>query len=438
MDLRGKKRAVVLGLGAFGGGVGVTRWLTEQGLDVVVVDQLPVEKLERSISQIADLSAGGRLRLDLGREDLPPCGEDDLVVINPAVKTPWLRADIASARESGAWVTTEIELTVRAIADRISAAGDLVAITGSMGKSTTTAMIGEGLKSAGRRTWIGGNLGGSLLGEVGTMDRGSSVVLEISSAMLWWLEECEVFRPRIGVVTNCAPNHVDWHGSLEEYQRCKKILPMRVRARGTAVLGESVGDWGISEGAQRMVVSCAQRVPGLATPGRHNEMNAACALSACAALGCDAERAIAGIRAFPGLPHRLQFVGTARGARWYNDSKATTPEATVLAVRALREAGMDRIHLIAGGYDKKISLAAIADLAGELASLAGIGTTGAVVCAGRGQVCGTLEKAVEWIGPRVKGGDAVLLSPGCASWDQFTNFEERGERFTALARGDGR
>ncbi|MCL4221585.1 MAG: UDP-N-acetylmuramoyl-L-alanine--D-glutamate ligase [Phycisphaerales bacterium] len=434
MDLREKKRAVVLGLGAFGGGVGVTRWLAGQGLDVVVVDQLPAEKLQRSIAGIADLAAAGRVRLDLGRDDLPPCGPGDLVVINPAVRTPWLRTDITAARNSGAWVTTEIELTVRAVAHRIGEQADLVAITGSMGKSTTTAMIGAGLKATGRRAWIGGNLGGSLLGQVGEMDPASAVVLEISSAMLWWLEACEVFRPRVGVVTNCAPNHVDWHGTLQGYQRCKQILPMRVRAGGTAVLGENVGNWSITDGARRVVVSGAQRMPGLATPGRHNEMNAACALAACVALGCDAAGALSGIAAFPGLPHRLQFVGTARGARWYNDSKATTPEATVLAVRALREAGMDRIHLIAGGYDKKVSLAAITALAGELASLAGIGATGEAVCASRGQVCGTLDRAVEWIGPRVRQGDAVLLSPGCASWDQFANFEERGQRFADLAR----
>lgn len=438
MDLRGKERAVVLGLGAFGGGVGVTRWLSEQGLDVTVVDQLPAEKLGGSIARIADLTGAGRVRLDVGRDDLPVCGASDLVVVNPAVKTPWLRADIAAARQAGSWVTTEIELTVRAVVDRIGRAGDLVAITGSMGKSTTTAMIGEGLKQARRKAFVGGNLGGSLLGVVSTMERASAVVLEISSAMLWWLEDCEVFRPRVGVVTNCAPNHVDWHGDLDDYQRCKKILPMRVRTGGTTVLGESVGDWAIAEGARRVVVSGEQRVPGLATPGSHNEMNAACAFAACAALGCDAEQAIAGIRAFRGLPHRLQFVGTAHGARWYNDSKATTPQATVLAVRALREAGIDRIHLIAGGYDKKVSLAAITDLVDGLASLAGIGTTAATVCAGRGEVCGTLAKAVKWIGPRLREGDAVLLSPGCASWDQYTNFEERGEQFEALVREAGR
>lgn len=438
MDLRAKKRAVVLGLGAFGGGVGVTRWLAEQGLEVVVVDQLPAEKLSGSIARIADLAGAGRVRLDLGREELPGCTGDDLVVINPAVRTPWLRADIAAAQRTGAWVTTEIELTVRAIVERIGPGGDLVAITGSMGKSTTTAMIGAGLKNSGRQAFIGGNLGGSLLGEANAMERGSGVVLEISSAMLWWLEDCEVFGPRVGVVTNCAPNHVDWHGSLDDYLRCKQILPRRVRAGGTMVLGEGVGAWAIAEGARRVVVSSRQRVPGLSTPGRHNEMNAACALAACAALGCDGERALAGIRAFPGLPHRLQFVATVRGARWYNDSKATTPEATVLAVRALREAGIERIHLIAGGYDKKVSLTAISDLAGELASLAGIGTTAQAVCAGRGQVCETLERAVEWIGPRVSAGDGVLLSPGCASWDQYTNFEERGERFAALAREAGR
>lgn len=438
MNVCERSRAVVLGLGAFGGGVGVTRWLARQELHVVVVDQLPQDKLAASIAQIADLIADGRVTLDLERDDLPSTGAQDLIVINPAVRKPWERADIERARRSGAWVTTEIELTVRALRERLSVHASLIAITGSMGKSTTTAMIGEGLRAGGRQTWVGGNLGGSLLGSIEQMPRDAAVVLEISSAMLWWLEHCEAFEPDVCIVTNCSPNHVDWHGSEAEYARCKQILPMRVRASGTAILGEGVQDWNVTPGAHRVIISSAERVTGLRTPGRHNEINAAGALAACEAVGVRPAQAIEGIRNFPGLPHRLQYAGQFRGAHWYNDSKATTPEATTLAVRALREAGLHRIHLIAGGYDKGVSLAAIADLAPDLASLAGIGKTGAAVCARGGQICGTLDRAVAWIGERVRDGDAVLLSPGCASWDQFTNFEQRGDLFCALAREAGR
>lgn len=437
MDVRERSRAIVLGLGAFGGGVGVTRYLAGLGLDVLVIDRLPADRLKVSIERIADLIASGRVSLALGHDVLPETNARDVVVINPAVKKPWERGDIERARASGAWVCTEIELTLRAVRARLGDHADVVAVTGSMGKSTTTAMIGEGLRAAGRQTWIGGNLGGSLLTSVEQMSEGAAVVLEVSSAMLWWLEACDAFAPRVGVVTNLVPNHIDWHGSEQEYRRCKQVLPARIDTGGTAVLGQSVADWPTPDGVRRVIVGGEHRVSGLRTPGRHNALNAAYALAACEALGVDGGRAVEGVRTFAGLPHRLEYVATAGGARWYNDSKATTPEATLLAVEALREAGHERIHLIAGGYDKGVALHAISRLAGQLASLAGIGATAGQVCCEGGTVCRTLSQAVAFIRERVRPGDAVLLSPGCASWDQFTNYEERGECFRELVHKVG-
>ncbi|MFA6045452.1 MAG: cyanophycin synthetase, partial [Phycisphaerales bacterium] len=144
-------------------------------------------------------------------------------------------------------------------------------------------------------------------------------------------------------------------------------------------------------------------------------------------------------KSFPGLPHRLQLVGLVRGVPCYNDSKATTPEATLLAVKAMHESGL-RVHLIAGGYDKHSDLAPVAALAGELAGLYTIGATGpaiATAAGGSAQECGTVAAATAAALASAKPGEAVLMSPACASWDQFDNYEQRGELFAALIKQAG-
>lgn len=435
MDVRERHRAVVLGLGTFGGGVGAVRFLARQGLDVLVLDRAKNERLADSIGTIADLIDSGQVSLSLECDQVPRLCARDVLVVNPAIPKPWLRPDISRARAEGAWVTSEIELTLWALRDKLGTEFDLIAVTGSAGKSTTTAMIGQALKACGRETWIGGNIGGSLLDSIEHIGTNAAIVLELSSAMLWWLEKCPACAPRVGVVTNCTPNHLDWHGSYPEYERCKRILAMWVRPGGRVVLGPTLADWPTAVQAERVVVNSDERISGLRIPGRHNELNAMLALAACEGLGADPARALQGVRTFAGLPHRLQLVHAHADVCWYDDSKATTPEATVLAVRALREAGYKRIHLIAGGYDKGVSLDAISALSDELVTLAGIGQTAQAVCSRGGQVCDTLERAITYIRPRALAGDAVLLSPGCASWDQFTNYEQRGDRFAALARG---
>jgi UDP-N-acetylmuramoylalanine--D-glutamate ligase len=432
------KRVTVMGLGRFGGGLGVTRWLVSRGADVLVTDLEPADKLAESVAKLNDLVDAGAVTLRLGEHNVSDFTTRDLVVANPAVARPWDNRFLRAAIAAKIPVTTEIELLVRRLPDRRRTLG----ITGTAGKSTTASLIAHILKECGQRVALGGNIGGSLLGE----DlRDTWVVLELSSFQLHWLA---AWSPHVAVVTNLSSNHVDWHGTMDHYAASKRILLDSQEPGDAAIFGDpGVAEWRTREGVQRTLVGPDHGIEGLSLPGAHNRINAACAVEAVIALGIPGlrrEPAAAAARTYKGLPHRLQLVHTARGIRFYNDSKSTTPEATSLAVATL---GSDaphaghpaHVHLIAGGYDKGSNLKPIAEHARHLRGLYTIGATGdaiADLAAHPADVfrCGTLEKAVETAAARARPGDAILLSPGCASWDQFANYEQRGDRFTALAK----
>ena len=460
------KRVTVMGLGRFGGGIGVTRWLAGQGARVVVSDIDPHEELTGAIAQIQDLVDQGLVTLKLGGHTLDEFTQTDMVVANAAVAKPWENRFLLASEAAGVKVTTEIVLMLERLATRRSR---LIGITGSVGKSTTTAMIHHALASVmgspaggGARVVLGGNIGGSLLGELSQLPEDAFVVLELSSAMLYWIERCmgtssgsgRGWSPGVAVVTNIAPNHIDWHGSKEHYVESKKHLIRHQRGGDVCVLGESVRDWAALSPARCVPIDARNFTGELSVPGEHNRVNAAGALAACSAAAREADPVLfaRAIRAFPGLAHRLQLAvevrreGAAGGpVRYYNDSKSTTPESTLRAVEAVAGVpgvGRARIHLIAGGYDKGADLSAIGRLARELAGLYCIGATGEAI-AKLGQESGgsekivrrgTLAEAMQAVAERVRPGDAVLLSPGCASWDQYTNFEERGDEFVHLAR----
>ncbi len=461
MNFDGAK-VTVMGLGRFGGGVGVTKWLVEQGAQVLVTDLEKAEALKDSVAQIESLVQRGCVTLRLGEHNVSDFTTCDCVVANPAVPKPWDNRFLRAASAAGVRVTTEIGLLV----SHLPRGAVSIGITGSAGKSTTSAMVHHILKSTGRRVVLGGNIGGSLLGAIGKeIVDGTFVVLEVSSAMLHWMEvEKVAWRPRVGVLTNITNNHSDWHGTFEDYKASKLHLVGRVertlvtgetdasvlaevnsalRARSGPADGDGAGVPSLLHLAHRDGVS------GLRLPGEHNRLNAAMAVAAACAADATLSRAeaIAEVRTFGGLPHRLQFVKEVKGARWLNDSKCTTPEAALLAVAAFEEAGecgASRVHLIAGGYDKGSDLSPVANLATKVAGLYTIGKTGPTVAAkakvaAKGNVfeCGELDVAVETIAGRVKPGDVVLLSTACASWDQFENYEKRGELFCRLVEGMG-
>lgn len=442
-DVNGR-RVTVMGLGRFGGGVGVVRWLAANGARVLVTDLDRAERLVKSIRQVEDLVAAGSVRLRLGGHARGDFVDTDLVVANPAVARPWENEFLRAAEGAGVEVTTEIALALAGLPARARTIG----VTGSVGKSTTTAMIGHALERLGNRVAVGGNLGGSILARERAITGEDWVVLELSSAQLYWLERTLRWSPAIAVVTAFAENHLDWHGSVEHYRESKGAI---LRHQGTgevAVFGPGLDDWQArcKPGVTICAVGAEDFVGPLAVPGRHNRVNAAVAAEVCrAALGdVTRERVKKALAGFAGLDHRLQLVEVRAGVRYYNDSKSTTPESLRTAVEAvcdLPEVKESRVHLIAGGYDKKGDLAGIAALGGRLAGLYTIGTTGpkiAAMASGRAMPCETLARAMEAIRARARGGDVVLLSPGCASWDQFTNFEERGEEFCRLVREGNR
>ncbi len=402
------QRVTVMGLGRFGGGTGVTRWLADNGARVTVTDLQPRSRLAEPLREIAPYVDDGRVLLHLGGHRDSDFVECDRVVVNPAVPRPWDNPFLRAARAAHVPLTTEIGLVVERVAR-----GRVIGITGTAGKSTTAAMIHHIFADIGRRAHLGGNIGGSLLTRLGEIEPDDWSVLELSSAMLWGLAP---WSAHVAVMTNLRPNHLDWHGSMRHYQRCKEAI-FRNQQRGDIALREADarGDGPIC----------------LTVPGRHNQANARLAIATAVRIGLDGAAATEALADFRGLPDRLQLVAEQHGRRFFNDSKATTPEATRVAVAAFDDP--TAVHLLAGGYDKKIDLAAIVELAPKLAGLYTLGATGRslaeAVRGGHAEYCETVENAVTRARARMKTGDVLLLSPGCASWDQFDNYRQRGMAF---------
>ncbi len=424
------KQALVMGLGRFGGGLGVTRYLLRQGARVVLNDQASEEELSTSL---ADLGNQTGLSLALGHHSPRLLEDIDLLVVNPAVPRPWENAFIEAAVDKGIRVTTEIEIAYRQLNP-----DQIIAITGSAGKSTTCAMTHHALASNGLHSILGGNIGGSLLDRLGEISNDTTIVLELSSAMLYWLWGRELesppSHPAVSCVTSFNANHLDWHGGLEHYHASKKhILCKKKRA----VLPESLASWAYPN---TRIVTKDHIIHGCEIPGSHNAMNAALAHACIQELHPQLEESeiVNAIRSFSGLPHRLNRCFEHNGVVYFDDSKSTTPQATLLAVDALQTlAPRNRVHLIVGGYDKGADLTSLAKLATELAGLYCIGTTAESIVSNahrNAYLSQNLETAMQQIHSRAERGDLVVLSPGCASWDQFDNYEVRGTRFIQLAK----
>lgn len=469
LSLRGK-RITVMGLGRFGGGVGVTRYLVAQGADVVLTDSLSAEDLRDSLAQLAGLG----FRTRLGGHDTKDFTDADLIVVNPAVDQR-ANAYLDAARARGVPTTSEMRLLIDAL--RARNANRTVGITGSAGKSTTTAMISHILdKTLSRseapagtapaeppRVWTGGNLGGSLLAQLPRIRPHDWIVLELSSFMLEDMRHARLasagdadprlrlrdlgawrpWSPHIAVVTNLANNHLDRHGTMEAYALAKQEVFENQSSHDHAIVGSPIFRNLLTPRTSRVTwldtFTNGAKTPEikLLIPGSHNVTNARLAIDTAVAAGIDRADAAAALADFAGLPHRLQFVCEHAGVRYFNDSKATTPDSAELGLRSF-EPGI--VHLIAGGYDKKSDLTPFARLAGERCrAIYTIGATGDAIASAAQSVAGasgcevvragTLDAALAATVTRVRVGDVVLLSPACASYGQFTHFEARGAAF---------
>jgi UDP-N-acetylmuramoylalanine--D-glutamate ligase len=379
-------KALVYGLAR--SGQAVARRLNEQGDDVVLVDR----------------SLGNELELQL-------LDGVDVLVKSPGV--PGERPLVTIARERGVPVWSEIEMAWRLLPTETK----LVGVTGTNGKTTTTELLGAMFRAAGRDVAVAGNVG-TPLASVRSADW---VVCELSS---FQLEDVQTLACDVAVLLNLEPDHLDRHGSFEAYRDAKLRIFERARAR---IVPRGMGLDGIEFSADDLLPA----EPLLR--GVHNRENAAAATAAARATGIEDDAIAHGLREFPGVPHRLELVAEARGVRYVNDSKATNVAA---AKRALAAYADEPVHVILGGSLKSEDFRPLADAIGpNVRSVHLIGEAaaqlGAVV---PGHDDETLERAVAHAAAEAQPGDVVLLSPACASYDQFEDFEQRGEEFRRLSR----
>jgi UDP-N-acetylmuramoylalanine--D-glutamate ligase len=435
------RRATIMGLGHFGGGLAAARWLARQGAVVTVSDAADEAALADAL---AELKHEPITALHLGGHREDDFRAADLIVVNPAVHpdNPYLQI----ARDFGVQLTSEMGLFLAACPARV------VGVTGSNGKSTTAAMTAAILQADGRRGWLGGNIGGSLLDRLPEIGREDWVVVELSSFQLWHrshepsppapLPERERGEIHVAIVTNCTANHLDWHGSMEHYIASKQRILTGQTQDDLAVLNMAdpeVASWRPLVCGRFLAPWDLQAIPPLAVPGEHNRINAACAAAAAEGIGCGDDAIRRGLQSFHGLSQRLEYFAVVDGRRFYNDSTATTPQSTIAALQCVQEP----LWLLAGGRDKGFDFHQLADaIVRRGRGAAFFGATGrqlrelvaqrsaAFPCAD----CQTLDEAIAWCWHRSQPGDAIVLSPACASTDQFRNFRQRGETFAELAR----
>jgi UDP-N-acetylmuramoylalanine--D-glutamate ligase len=437
------RRVYVLGLGL--SGAAAARLLRSRGVAVVASDRRAADELE-----LAGLAGdpGVELRLGVDERLLPP--DIDAVVTSPGVAPG--HPLLVAARAAGVPVLAEVELACRHLA------GTLVAITGSNGKSTTTAMTGAMLTGAGRAVEVCGNIGTPLASVVDGAP-GRIFVVELSSFQLETIDE---FHPRAAALLNLSPDHLDRHGDFAGYLAAKRRIFRNQTGDDVAVLNaddpdsaatpaggrrrffslrDAVED-GVCVAGERVIERCpgAPDRPLFArsdvpVPGPHNLENAMAAALLALAAGAPAESLATSLRSFRGLPHRMERVAEREGVVFFDDSKGTNIGATLRSLEGFADGS---VHLVLGGRNKGADFAGLREqvarkarrvyLIGESAGAIGAALAGAV----EQSQSGTLAAAVAEAAERARPGESVLLSPACASFDQFRDFADRGRSFRRL------
>ncbi len=446
MDLK-NKRVLVVGLGK--SGISAALFLRKQGARVTVSDSRSAVALAKEIPAL--LEAG--IMVESGGHGLLTFRRQDLIVVSPGV--PMDTPEVKQVVGFGLPVIGELELASRYLQ------GQIVAITGSNGKTTTTTLVGKILSDAGLPALVGGNIGLPVIDLVEKSRAESTSVLEVSS---FQLETIEGFHPKIAVVLNITPDHLDRHGSFEAYAAAKtritenqgaedflvlngedkatQMVALKTKAQifwfsgrrpikqGAFVHGESIVFLAREGGKAEPVMPVAE----IPLKGAHNVENVLAAVCVARLAGVPAETIRATVAAFTAVEHRLEFVKSIRGVEFYNDSKATNVDAAMKAVASFKGG----IHLILGGKDKNSDYGLMAELLKErVKAVYTIGSAAEKIerqLAGVVKMvsAGTMQVAVAKAAEAAASGDVVLLSPACSSFDQFENYEHRGQVFRQL------
>jgi len=440
------KKVLIMGLGRFGGGADAARFACEAGGDVTITDTAPAKELQVSLKQ---LKAFPQIQYRLGRHEFVDFDKADVIIVNPAIEPE--NQFLRYAREKGKKVSSQISIFFELCPARI------IGITGASGKSTTASLTAHLLRAGlawedcwYRQVWLSGNIGNEpllcVLDEIGEEDL---VVLELSSFQIEQLA-LKAQAPEVGLLTNLFANHLDRYGTFEAYcdakeqmfrlQKMKYARPAVSIFNGNDRLGREWYDQYSKEEGRICLTYSADDVTGdirevFRLPGRSNLSNLAGAIAVAKYFDVKEQVIKESLPEFRGLAHRLELVAEMNGIRWYNDSKATTPEAAMAAIEAFEEPEI----IIAGGYDKQLSFDELGERIAERAKAAIlIGATArkiaeAIECRSPNRAiiryAGDLREAVELAIELAENGDVVLLSPACASYDMFDNYQQRGREF---------
>lgn len=461
-DLKDKE-VVVMGLGLNQGGLGVSKWLVRRGARVTVTDLKDAHALAPSIDELEKVKGRHRVRYVLGRHRESDFRGADLIIQNPGVPrdSKYLRI----ARKAGVPIESDMSIFFRLCPHPV------VGVTGTKGKTTVTAMLGAMLEEAFGRVFVAGNIRRSPLGEyVMELKRPVPIVLELSS---WQLESLKAagLSPSIAVITNVLPDHLNRYDGMRDYAAAKELifawqLPTDAaivpydnaytRKMGARIRGERI--WASMRpvpeeqnalyfrGTRAILRWQGIEIPlfskkDVRIPGEHNLWNALLAAGAAWLRGAEPKAVVRALRKFTGVPYRLERVRTVGGVTWWNDTAATTPEASVAAMRTIF--GRRRGVLIAGGADKELKFgawaAAAARMSKEIVLFEGSATPKMLAALKRagakiGDVVGSMPEAVRHASLAARRGEAVLLSPGCASFGVFVNEFDRGDKFRAAVR----